>query len=243
VTGSEPAASTAEPPETPQPAQPPELAQPPAPVAPPVPEVVPRHFGAAATELLVRYAGWLAGPGTVRGLLGPREVSRLWDRHLLNSAAVAELVPPDARLVDIGTGAGLPGLAMACVRPDLTVDLVESLLRRTDFLTEVVTALDLTDRVRVLRGRAEDIAVRNTVGSAQFVTARAVAPLDRLVRWSFPLLRPGGSLLAVKGVGAEDEVTEHQQFLTRMRAEVMGVIECGAELVDPPTRVVHLIRR
>jgi 16S rRNA (guanine527-N7)-methyltransferase len=201
-----------------------------------------RRFGLAA-EKLARYAEWLAGPGTSRGLLGPREVPRLWDRHLLNSVALAELIPQHARLVDIGTGAGLPGLAVACVRPDLTVDLVESLLRRTDFLTEVVTALGLADRVRVIRGRAEDSAVRNTVGSAQFVTARAVAPLDRLVRWSFPLLRPGGSLLALKGASAEDEVSEHQQFLTRMRAEVRGVIECGAELVDPPTRVVHLVRK
>lgn len=214
----------------------------PGPAVPAPPEIVLRRFGPAA-ELLARYAEWLAGPGTSRGLLGPREVPRLWDRHLLNSVALAELIPQHARLVDIGTGAGLPGLAVACVRPDLTVDLVESLLRRTDFLTEVVTALGLADRVRVIRGRAEDSAVLNTVGSAQFVTARAVAPLDRLVRWSFPLLRPGGSLLALKGASAEDEVSEHQQFLTRMRAEVRGVIECGAELVDPPTRVVHLVRK
>ncbi len=199
-------------------------------------------FGGDAAELLVRYAGWLAGAGTVRGLLGPREVPRLWDRHLLNSVALAELLPQGARLVDIGTGAGLPGLAVACVRPDLSVDLVESLLRRTDFLAEVVADLGLADRVRVIRGRAEDRSVLDTVGSAQFVTARAVAPLDRLVRWSFPLLRPGGSLLALKGANAEDELAEHQQFLTRQRAEVRGVIECGAELVDPPTRVVHLVR-
>ncbi|MEO7263173.1 MAG: 16S rRNA (guanine(527)-N(7))-methyltransferase RsmG [Jatrophihabitantaceae bacterium] len=212
------------------------------PVIPP-PEVVFSRFSPAAAELLVRYAGWLAGPGVSRGLLGPREASRLWDRHLLNSVALAELLPPHARLVDIGTGAGLPGLAVACVRPDLMVDLVESLLRRTDFLTEVVTALGLGDQVRVVRGRAEDIAVLDTVGSAQFVTARAVAPLDRLVRWSFPLLHPGGSLLAIKGAGAEDEVRAHQPFLTRIRAEVRGVIECGAELVNPPTRVVHLVRR
>jgi 16S rRNA (guanine527-N7)-methyltransferase len=220
--------------------------EPPAPTADPLPappEVVVRRFGAAGADLLMRYAGWLAGPGIVRGLLGPREVSRLWQRHLLNSIALEELVPQAARLVDVGTGAGLPGLAMACVRPDLEVDLVESLLRRTDFLSEVVTSLNLLDRVRVIRGRAESVDVQDTVGSAQFVTARAVAPLDRLVRWSFPLLRPGGSLLAVKGASAEDELREHQQFLTRMRAEVMGVIECGAELVDPPTRVVHLVRR
>lgn len=230
MTGSGPAAPT--------PAQ----GEPAKPVAPVAPQVVFQRFGAAA-ELLVRYAEWLAGPGTSRGLLGPREAPRLWDRHLLNSVALAELIPRHARLVDIGAGAGLPGLAVACVRPDLTVDLVESLLRRTDFLTEVVTALELTDRVRVIRGRAEDSAVVNTVGSAEFVTARAVAPLDRLVRWSFPLLRPGGSLLALKGAGAEDEVSEHQQFLTRIRAEVRGVIECGAGLADPLTRVVHLVRR
>jgi 16S rRNA (guanine527-N7)-methyltransferase len=211
------------------------------PDAPPPPEVIWQRFGQGA-ELLVRYARWLAGPGTVRGLLGPREVPRLWDRHLLNSVAIAELLPERVRLVDIGTGAGLPGLAVACVRPDLSVDLVESLLRRTDFLTEVVSDLGLEHRVRVVRGRAEDSAVRDTVGSAEFVTARAVAPLDRLVRWTFPLLRPGGSLLAMKGTSAEDEVAEHQQFLTRSRAEVRGVIECGAELVDPPTRVVHLVR-
>jgi 16S rRNA (guanine527-N7)-methyltransferase len=209
--------------------------------APPPPEVLFRRFGARA-ELLVRYAGWLAGPGTVRGLLGPREVPRLWERHVLNSVALAELLPDRARLVDIGSGAGLPGLAVACVRPDLTVDLVEPLLRRTGFLTEVVADLGIGQQVRVVRGRAEDSAVLDKVGSAQFVTARAVAPLDRLVRWSFPLLRPGGSLLALKGTGAEDELTEHQQVLARMRAEVRGVIECGAELVDPPTRIVHLVR-
>lgn len=214
----------------------------PAGAIPAPPAVLRQRFGSDGAELLVRYAGWLAGPGTVRGLLGPREVPRLWDRHLLNSVAVEELLPQAARVVDIGTGAGLPGLAVACVRPDLSVDLVESLLRRTDFLTEVVADLGLEHRVRVIRGRAEDSAVLDTVGSAQFVTARAVAPLDRLVRWSFPLLRPGGSLLALKGTSAEDELAEHQRFLTRQRAEVRGVIECGAELVDPPTRVVHLVR-
>ncbi|MDQ1690372.1 MAG: rRNA (guanine527-N7)-methyltransferase [Pseudonocardiales bacterium] len=212
------------------------------PVAPAPPAVVVDRFPNAAA-LLGRYAQWLAGAGTVRGLLGPREVPRLWERHILNSVALAELLPPDVRLVDIGTGAGLPGLAVACVRPDVQVDLVESLLRRTDYLAEVVNDLGLADRVRVIRGRAEDSAVVDAVGSTAFVTARAVAPLDRLVRWSFPLLRPGGSLLALKGSTAERELTENRTALRRLRAEVVGVEECGEGLVDPLTRVVHLIRR
>jgi 16S rRNA (guanine527-N7)-methyltransferase len=193
--------------------------------------------------LLVRFADLLAGPGTDRGLLGPREVPRLWDRHLLNCVALAELLPAGVRVVDIGSGAGLPGLAVACVRPDLQVDLVESLLRRTDFLTEAVTELGLADRVRVIRGRAEDPAVVAQAGSAPVVTARAVAPLDKLVRWAFPLLQPGGSLLALKGDTASDELTTYQSMLRRSRAELAGVMECGVGLVDPPTRVVKLVRR
>ncbi|MEO6500951.1 MAG: 16S rRNA (guanine(527)-N(7))-methyltransferase RsmG [Jatrophihabitantaceae bacterium] len=212
------------------------------PVVPAPPAVVYQRFG-AATEVLARYAGWLAGAGQLRGLIGPREVPRLWERHLLNCVALAELLPVGERLVDIGSGAGLPGLAIACVRPDLRIDLVESMIRRTDFLTEVVADLDLADQVRVVRGRAEDVAVVKAVGSTRFVTARAVAPLDKLVRWTFPLLSPGGSLLALKGATAEAEVAEHAAFLRRSRAEVRGVIECGAGLIDPPTRVIELVRR
>ena len=192
--------------------------------------------------MLTRYAGWLAGAGTVRGLLGPREVPRLWDRHLLNSVALAELLPSGVRLVDIGTGAGLPGLAVAIVRPDLRVDLVESLLRRTDFLTEVVADLGLDDRVRVIRGRAEDPAVVAEAGATDYVTARAVAPLDKLVRWSFPLLVRGGRLMAMKGATAEAEVAEHASMLRRAKATVDGIVECGVGLVDPPTRVVTVIK-
>jgi 16S rRNA (guanine527-N7)-methyltransferase len=192
---------------------------------------------------LRRYADWLAGAGTTRGLMGPREVPRLWERHILNSVALAELLPPKTRLVDIGTGAGLPGLAVACVRPDLHVELVEPLQRRTDFLLEVVADLGLADRVRVIRGRAEDAAVIDTVGSSPFVTARAVAPLDKLVRWSFPLLQPGGTLLAMKGSTAEEEIAAHRPLLKRLRVEVCEVVECGVGLVEPPTRVVRLTRR
>jgi len=211
-------------------------------VVPAPPAVVLERF-ADHVELLVRYAELLAGPGTVRGLLGPRELPRLWDRHLLNCIAVAELVPTGARLIDIGSGAGLPGLAIACVRPDIRVDLVESLLRRTNFLTEVVGALGLAERVRVIRGRAEDGTVIAQAGGAPVVTARAVAPLDRLVGWAAPLLAPGGSLLAMKGDTAEQELAAHRSMLRRSRMESAGVVECGVGLVDPPTRVVRLIKR
>lgn len=213
-----------------------------APELPAPPAVVFERFGEHA-DLLIRYCSWLGGAGMVRGLMGPREVPRLWDRHILNSIALTELLPDGARLVDIGTGAGLPGLAVACIRTDLSVDLVESLKRRTDFLSEVVTDLGLTDRVRVVRGRAEDAAVIDTVGSAQFATARAVAPLDRLASWAMPLLVSGGRLLALKGSTAEDEVVEHRAALRRLRADVVAVHEVGQGLVDPPTRVVELVRR
>lgn len=210
---------------------------------PPAPPAVVHERFSAYESLLARYAEYLVGPGTVRGLLGPREVERIWDRHLLNSMALAELLPVGSRLVDIGTGAGLPGLAIACIRPDLRVDLVESLLRRTNFLEEVVAGLGLSERVRVVRGRAEDREVIRTVGSTMFVTARAVAPLDRLANWSFPLLTRGGSLLAIKGETAEAELAEHRSMLTRMRAEIQGVVECGVGMIDPPTRVVMVTRR
>jgi 16S rRNA (guanine527-N7)-methyltransferase len=212
------------------------------PVPPAPPAVVFERFPDAAAAL-IRYAGWLADAGTVRGLIGPREVPRLWDRHLLNSIALAELLPSGIRLVDIGTGAGLPGLALAIVRPDLQVDLVESLLRRTEFLSEVVADLGLADRVRVTRGRAEDKAVTARVGQAEYVTARAVAPLDKLVRWSFPLLVRGGSLVAMKGSAAEDELATHADMLRRAKAQLAGVVECGIGLVDPPTRVVTLVKK
>lgn len=211
--------------------------------SPPVPAVVAERFSPSAAALLARYAEWLADAGTVRGLLGPREVPRLWDRHLLNSAALAELLPEGTRLVDIGTGAGLPGLAVACVRPDVRVDLVESLQRRTDFLTEVVSDLRLDDRVRVIRGRAEDKAVVAQVGSAPFVTARAVASLEKLVRWAFPLLAPGGALLALKGTSAEEELREAAAVIRAKTSRQPRVLECGVGMVDPPTRVVELVRR
>lgn len=205
---------------------------------PPVAEAV---FG-ARLGLAQGYAERLATDGVVRGLLGPREVPRLWDRHLLNCAVVTELVPAGARVVDVGTGAGLPGLAMACRRPDLSVDLVESLARRVAFLTEVVDALGLAGQARVVHGRAEDVAVRSVVGNAEWVTARAVAPLDRLVRWCMPLLRAGGTLLAMKGAQAEAEVSAHRAALRRMGASRVSIMRCGVDTLDTPVTVVAVER-
>ena len=141
----------------------------------------------------------------VRGLIGPREAPRLWDRHLLNCAVLGEVVPRGVAVADVGSGAGLPGLVLAIARPDLRVTLVEPLLRRTRFLDEVVDLLGLQAQVEVLRGRAEELADGRTF---DVVTARAVAPLERLARWCLPLVAPGGELVAMKGASAPAEVVE-----------------------------------
>ncbi len=183
-----------------------------------------------------RYGQLLASAGVEWGLLGPREVDRIWDRHLLNCAVVAELVGPGDRLVDIGSGAGLPGLPMAIAKPGLRVVLVEPLLRRTEFLRMVIDELGLD--VEVVRGRAEDGDVREMAGDADAVTSRAVASLDKVARWSLPLLRQGGRLLAIKGERAPDEVREHRRVLNKLGAADARVVECGVSLLTPPTTVV-----
>ena len=171
---------------------------------PAVPAEAGSVFG-PAVDAAAEYARLLATEGTVRGLIGPREVPRLWERHLLNSAAIASLVPVGARVVDVGSGAGLPGIPLALARPDLTVTLLEPLARRVAFLTECVHRLGL-ERVTVVRGRAEEGPIRRQLGGADVVTARAVAPLDKLAGWCLPLLRPGGLLLAMKGSTAAAEL-------------------------------------
>ena len=178
--------------------------------------------------LAVAYAELLATAGIERGLIGPREAPRLWERHLLNCAAVSDLLPAGARVVDVGSGAGLPGLVLAIRRPDLRVDLVESLQRRTDFLAIAIGALALGGQVRVARGRAEDPAVVEAVGAAEWVTARAVAPLDRLSRWCLPLLVPGGTLLAIKGASAQSEVATHADAIRRAGGRDVRIVELPA---------------
>ena len=171
-----------------------------------------------ALSAVVAYAEMLAGPGVERGLIGPREVERLWERHLLNSAAVAAAIPDGAGVLDVGSGAGLPGIPLALARPDLRVSLVEPLLRRATFLTEVRHALGL-DRVEVVRSRAEDLPR----GATDVVVARAVAPLPRLLGWTLPLLRPGGRLVAMKGRSAKDELEAAAGTLTKLGARSWDV--------------------
>ena len=190
-----------------------------------------------AEHLLGRYAELLATDGVVRGLIGPREVARLWSRHLANCAVLEELVPAGSLVADVGSGAGLPGLPLALVRPDLRVVLVEPLLRRATFLGEAVTALGLDDRVEVVRGRAEEQSL-----AVDVVTARAVAPLDRLAGWTLPLARVGGILLALKGDGAADEVAASAAALERLGGGQIEVLTCGAGVVEPPTTVVKVVR-
>jgi 16S rRNA (guanine527-N7)-methyltransferase len=188
--------------------------------------------------LAVAFGQRLASDGVLRGLMGPREVPRLWERHLLNCAVVTDLVPAGARVVDVGSGAGLPGIAMACRRGDLKVDLVESLARRVTFLDEVVAELGLDETVRVVHGRAEDPNVRAAVGDAEWVTARAVAPLERLVRWCVPLLRRGGTLLAIKGERADVEV----ERVRHGKGVDVSVVRCGVDILDTPVTVVAVRR-
>ena len=195
-----------------------------------------------------RYVGRLADDGVTRGLIGPREVARLWERHVLNSAAVAEAVPSGARVVDVGSGAGLPGIPLGLARPDLTITLVEPMARRVEFLEEAVAELAEdpsagADRWRVVRGRAEDRAVLAAVGAVDVVTARAVAPLPRLVTWCRGLLRPGAQLVAMVGARALDELP---QMLPELGAAGMRDVRSravGADLGDAATTVVVMTRR
>lgn len=174
--------------------------------------------------------------GVVRGLVGPREAERMWERHVLNCAAAGPAFPEASLVLDVGSGAGLPGLVLAIARPDLRLVLLEPLLRRTTFLTEAVDRLRL-DNVEVLRGRAEEMRGRLV---ADVVTARAVAPLDRLADWCLPLVRPGGTLLAMKGERAAQELAEAKATLRRLGAVRWEILELGAGMVQPPARLVSV---
>ncbi|PRH81175.1 16S rRNA (guanine(527)-N(7))-methyltransferase RsmG [Streptomyces solincola] len=185
----------------------------------------------------VRYAELLADAGVRRGLIGPREVPRLWERHLLNCAVLSEVVPEGVTVCDVGSGAGLPGIPLALVRPDLKITLLEPLLRRTNFLQEVVELLGL-DHVTVMRGRAEE--VMGKLPPVHVVTARAVAPLDRLAGWGVPLLRPYGEMLALKGDTAAEEIQGARAALSKLGVVNTSVLQVGEGLVDPLSTVVRV---
>jgi len=184
------------------------------------------------------YAHLLATEATVRGLIGPREVPRLWERHLVNCALITDLVPEGASVCDIGSGAGLPGIAMAIRRPDLRVTLVEPLLRRTRFLEEVVSDLELS-QVLVVRGRAESLHGETTF---DVVTSRAVAPMVRLSQWSLPLVGSGGVFLAMKGSSVQAEVSSAASVITSHGGVFDQIVELGSGVLDPPVRVVRVVK-
>jgi len=193
-------------------------------------------FGAGA-EAIRQYVDILASRGIEWGVVGPREGERLWERHILNSIAGASLFPEGATVVDVGSGAGLPGIPLAILRPDLKVTLLESLVRRSNFLDLAVEELGLADRVRVVRARAEDHHERYTV-----VASRAVAPLPRLIGWCAPLMTGGGKILALKGSSAETELAESSKELRRSR--LAGVVhELLVPGLDESTWAIELTSR
>jgi 16S rRNA (guanine527-N7)-methyltransferase len=193
-------------------------------------------FPSDRLALIAAYAESLATDGVIRGLIGPREVPRLWERHILNCGALADLIPQGASVCDIGSGAGLPGLVLAIARPDLTITLVEPLLRRTTYLSEIVEQLNLT-HVTVHRGRADDLH-----GKARFdvVTSRAVAPLERLLGWSMPLVSAHGALVALKGSSIAEEIVEAASVLAAFGCATPEVLPVGDGLIEDPTCAVRV---
>lgn len=187
-----------------------------------------------------RYAGLLVTAGAERGLIGPGERDRVWERHLLNSAVLSEAVAAGEAVVDVGSGAGLPGIPLALAREDLRLTLVEPMERRCVFLREVVRALDLADRVAVVRGRAPDCV--GQIPPTDYVVARAVAPLNRLVWWTMPLCRPGGRLLALRGRTAEQEIGQAAADIARAGGRLPQVKVLGQGLLPDPATAVEVTR-
>jgi 16S rRNA (guanine527-N7)-methyltransferase len=204
-----------------------------------VPEAAQTIFGKSLDQA-ERFGRMLEDEGVRRGLIGPREVERLWERHLLNSAVLAELLTPNCRVVDVGSGAGLPGIPLSIVRPDIELTLLEPMARRVAWLQEVITELALS--AEVVRGRAEEGPVREQLAGQDVVVARAVAPLERLARWCLPLLRPGGRLLALKGARASEELDRDAAAIHAAGGGRGEVVSCGNRVLEVPTTVVVVER-
>jgi 16S rRNA (guanine527-N7)-methyltransferase len=184
-----------------------------------------------------KYAEMLATTGVEWGLIGPREAPQVWERHLLNCGVLASLFANASSVFDVGSGAGLPGIPVALARPDLAVTLIEPLLRRATFLERVRRELDLRN-ITVVRTRAEEYVGK---GMANYVVARAVAPLPRLIQWCAPLVRPGGQLIAIKGASAPAELEASQGVIERVGARNVRITDVGTTVVDPPTRIVQMV--
>lgn len=184
-------------------------------------------------DLARRYAALLIRDSDTLGLLGPREMPKLWSRHILNSAVVSELVPDGVTVADVGSGAGLPGIPMAIAQPNAHFTLIEPMERRSDWLKAVVAELGL-ENVSVLRARAEE------VGEVfDLVTARAVSALPKLLRLTVPLTRHGGAIIALKGSKAAEEIEEAKKLSKKLKIAGFEVIHTGAQILDESTLVVR----
>jgi 16S rRNA (guanine527-N7)-methyltransferase len=201
------------------------------------------YFGESYSQV-AHFHDLLAAEGDLRGLLGPREIPRLWERHILNSASLRDFIAPSESkcIVDVGSGAGFPGVVLACLFPNMRVYLVEAMSRRVDWLAYVCGELGVQN-AEVVKGRAEDIAKSGIIPGADYATARAVANLKKLLAWTMPLLKPGGELLALKGKTADVEIEEAQTEIRRhsnARAEILNAVSIeGVET----TTVVRLRRK
>jgi 16S rRNA (guanine527-N7)-methyltransferase len=195
-------------------------------------------FFGPAWSAVAGFHDLLVSQGELRGLIGPRELARLWDRHLLNSAAVVPFLPIEGRIIDLGSGAGLPGIVVAAMLPNTEVVLLEPMERRTDWLSEVAETLHL-DNVVVRRGRAQD---EHGKLHGDAVTVRAVASLDKLYRMAMPLLVRGGTLVALKGGKAEDEIEAAKHVGRKLGAGVATVVDAPTIEGVEVTRVVRVVR-
>lgn len=192
-------------------------------------------------EKAIAYHESLATDGSVRGFIGPREVPRLWDRHILNCGVIGEAMDEGISVADIGSGEGLPGIPLAIARPDLNITLIEPLLKRSVYLNEVKEALNL-DNVTVVRGRAEEKVVRKQVGLVDIVTSRAVAPLGKLATWSLPLVKIGGRMVAMKGSSVEEEIERDAKEIRKAGGTDIKVYTVGEALLSEPTTLISIRR-
>lgn len=205
------------------------------------PEIAIQIFG-ANIQKASKYHDLLATAGSTRGFIGPKEVPILWDRHILNCAVISEAIGEYLTVADIGSGAGLPGIPLALARPDLELFLIEPLLKRSVFLTEVVEELQL-DNVTVIRGRAEDDDVRKQLGLVDIATSRAVAPLGKLAGWSLGLVKKGGAMLAMKGASVTEELARDKSAIKKAGGGHAEIFQVGTQLSEPATVIkIYKIR-